>query len=104
MKTLLPRYRESPESAMENFALGGTARPAVAAISGNVFGVVDGIDDALFGYTVDRREQIVDHIFELALGLDHSFHAHDLFGLLHALHQHDGVALGHVIELQAFRS
>src|SRR5579863_2951591 len=75
--------------------------PAVVAVLGDVFGVVDG-GDLLFGDAVDGGEQVVDYVFKLALAFDDGAHALQVFIVERAFHQGDGVALGDVIETEAF--
>jgi len=68
----------------------------------NVFGVVNGGDGALFGNAVDGAEEVFDYVFKLALALNDGGHALEVFRLKDALDEGDGMALGDVIEIEAF--
>jgi hypothetical protein len=61
-------------------------------------------DRPLLGHAVYGTEQVFDHVFQLALRLNHRTHAGQLVGLLRAFHQSHGVTLRHVVQVHAFGS
>ncbi len=57
-----------------------------------------------FGTPCTEAQQVFDHVFELALALDHRAHALQLVGFHRTLHQDDRMALRHVIQTEALRA